>query len=299
RACFLHEGVAHCWRAVDAPQPLEAPDVREVAISGLGVCVRLGDASVRCQYPGSDALRVVEELHGVEGLRARGSCAVGMHGGAYCHRSICGRLNERERCVDESYHGDMSTPQSTLVVGEAGESRAAQAVRPEAPPPELCFYVAAEESSRCRRFYPIHGATRMMYGRHVACGLRDNGSLACMGLNHAGQIQAPPDEGVFHETSEIGVRDIVEVAIGHQHVCALDEHGHVWCWGDAAEGQVGRDPERYRSAEGAIAPVVEVPALRDVTRIVAGGNLNCAIVADGSIRCWGGGDYRVRTVFPR
>lgn len=73
-------------------------------------------------------------------------------------------------------------------------------------------------------------------------------------------------------------RRAAQVATGRQHVCALDEAGAVWCAGNNALGQLGR--------EGAPEGFVQVELPEPVERVVAERESTCALTADG-VWCWG------------
>jgi alpha-tubulin suppressor-like RCC1 family protein len=34
----------------------------------------------------------------------------------------------------------------------------------------------------------------------------------------------------------------ISISVGPRHVCAVDERGAVWCWGENASGQLGVAP---------------------------------------------------------
>ena len=74
-----------------------------------------------------------------------------------------------------------------------------------------------------------------------------------------------------------------EIATGYTYSCALIDKGSVLCWGS-------NHGARVLGAEivGSLSPV-EVPELASgVTAIAAGTGHACALVAGGSVMCWGG-----------
>lgn len=80
-----------------------------------------------------------------------------------------------------------------------------------------------------------------------------------------------------------GVRD---VALGSFHSCALVEDGSVLCWGRNDSGQLGDGTTVPRSSPGA------VPSLGAMVQgIAAGEQHTCALLVDGSVRCWGGNEF--------
>jgi alpha-tubulin suppressor-like RCC1 family protein len=74
---------------------------------------------------------------------------------------------------------------------------------------------------------------------------------------------------------------IVALAAGAEHTCALRAGGTVVCWGANEVGQVG-------SGDDAIAWAPrEVPGLVDVEQIAGAAGVTCARRKGGAVRCWG------------
>ena len=66
--------------------------------------------------------------------------------------------------------------------------------------------------------------TALNAGMHHTCARRDDGTVACWGLDNHGQ--SSPPEGTF-----------TAVAAGGFHSCALRDDGTVACWGNDEDGQ--------------------------------------------------------------
>ncbi|AUX48737.1 uncharacterized protein SOCE26_102780 [Sorangium cellulosum] len=107
------------------------------------------------------------------------------------------------------------------------------------------------------------------------CAVRGGDTVACWGDNRSGQLGAGGDAEVRGEPAEVfdadgfPLRGVTRVAAGEAHVCALDERGDVWCWGDGAAGAV-----RKQGVSGAI-------------DVAAGGRHSCAALGTGEVLCWG------------
>jgi hypothetical protein len=103
----------------------------------------------------------------------------------------------------------------------------------------------------------------------------------CWGAAFLGQL----GDGTLkdHSTPEpvIDLSNVIGLAVGGNHSCALVAGGTVKCWGLNDSGQVGDGTTTYRSSP------VTVSGLSDVTSISAGVANSCAITSDGSIVCWG------------
>jgi alpha-tubulin suppressor-like RCC1 family protein len=77
------------------------------------------------------------------------------------------------------------------------------------------------------------------------------------------------------------VPNIVQVAAGGSHTCALEDTGQVWCWGQGGNGQLG-DGTTVSSATPTL-----VPGLDNVVQIALGIAHTCALRTNGRLRCWG------------
>jgi alpha-tubulin suppressor-like RCC1 family protein len=73
------------------------------------------------------------------------------------------------------------------------------------------------------------------------------------------------------------------LAAGNDFTCAVDLSGNAYCWGSAGAGQLG-----YAAgiSDSSAQPVL-VPLPGPASRVVAGGYHACALLADGSVACWG------------
>jgi len=102
----------------------------------------------------------------------------------------------------------------------------------------------------------------------VACSATDAASNSANGdFSVTVQPYVPPDR---------------TVVAGAYHSCALNSDGTVWCWGDDMNGaQLGN------GAAGSSPTPVSVSGLTDVTAIAAGSNHTCALISDGTVKCWG------------
>ncbi len=89
-------------------------------------------------------------------------------------------------------------------------------------------------------------------GTH-ACAVRSTGLVACWGSNASGQLgdgttmmrPAPVMVSMPTDVDAIATGGIADDGTGH--TCALDHEGRVWCWGDAALGQLGTRDYMTRS----------------------------------------------------
>lgn len=78
------------------------------------------------------------------------------------------------------------------------------------------------------------------------------------------------------------VLESVAVATGRLHTCALVGDGTARCWGDNSAGQLGNG-----TIGGSSSVPGTVTGLTDASDITVGDNQSCALLGDGTARCWG------------
>jgi alpha-tubulin suppressor-like RCC1 family protein len=118
----------------------------------------------------------------------------------------------------------------------------------------------------------------------TTCALMSNRSVNCWGDNSDGQlgnVLLGPGSRALLPVPVTGIADAVGVSVGVGHACATLGSGHVRCWGNNSNGQLGNG-----STFDSHVPV-EVPGLTGVLQVAAGQRRTCARLADATVRCWG------------
>src|SRR5690606_35672668 len=86
-------------------------------------------------------------------------------------------------------------------------------------------------------------------------------------------------------------RTATALTAGEGHTCALLDTGRVKCWGDNVNGQLGLGDTNDRGGApgemGGNLPAVALGTGRTATAITAGYRHTCALLDDGSVKCWG------------
>jgi len=133
------------------------------------------------------------------------------------------------------------------------------------------------------------------------CAILDNGELKCWGLNNYGQLglgdrnsrgDAAGQMGDSLPAVDIGTGHTVHgLALGNYQTCVLLENATLKCWGYAGFGAIGSaDANSRGDSPGEMGDGLATVSLgtgRTVQSVVAGGNHTCAILDDGSVKCWG------------
>jgi alpha-tubulin suppressor-like RCC1 family protein len=79
----------------------------------------------------------------------------------------------------------------------------------------------------------------------------------------------------------------IQIALSGETGCALFANGKVRCWGNNDRGQAGTGLKADGSPKGWTHKPSIVKGVKKATYIAMGGNMACAIVAKGKVRCWG------------
>ena len=133
-------------------------------------------------------------------------------------------------------------------------------------------------------------------GSHT-CAVLADATVRCWGYNNAGQI-GNGDIGVSGQPGPLlpvpvespdgtgPLADVAEVSAGQSHTCARVTDGSALCWGRDSNGQLGNDTDSGSSPLPTTVVDRRGP-LTSVASIDTGGLHTCALIVDGTMRCWG------------
>ena len=144
---------------------------------------------------------------------------------------------------------------------------------------------------------PGRTAVAISAGAWHTCALLDNGTVRCWGRNDRGQLGYGNTDPIGDDEPpgpvgpvDLGTdRTAVAIATGDRHTCALLDNGTVRCWGRGFEGQLGygkKDTIGDNESPGSFGPV-DLGTGRTAVAISAGASYSCAVLDNGSVRCWG------------
>jgi alpha-tubulin suppressor-like RCC1 family protein len=141
-------------------------------------------------------------------------------------------------------------------------------------------------SSNSSRPVTVSGLTDVVSiaaGYLNSCAVKSDGTLVCWGDNSYYQTgKSTSTANLYTYFTVPGITNAVQVSIGIGHVCVLLSNGTVKCWGSGASGQLG-----FGSTTSVTSTPMLVSGISSAVQVSAGGNTSCAVLSDGTVKCWG------------
>jgi alpha-tubulin suppressor-like RCC1 family protein len=123
------------------------------------------------------------------------------------------------------------------------------------------------------------------------CAVLTNGTVSCWGDNETGELglgtlnrRAP--YGISSPGQVNGVSGAIGVSAGFLHTCVLITGGSIECWGYNNDGEVGNGTVTPARPHAVLSPV-SVTGITKALSVSSGSFHTCALIAGGSIECWG------------
>ena len=131
-------------------------------------------------------------------------------------------------------------------------------------------------------------ATAVSAGGLHSCAIVTNDKIKCWGLGSLGQLGngASNDSSSPVSVTMGGSVTAEKISAGTLHTCAIFNDNKVYCWGENSSGQLGIGSTTAQNTP----TVVNLGDSKTATAISAGNNHTCAILGDGSVKCWGSND---------
>jgi alpha-tubulin suppressor-like RCC1 family protein len=280
------DGTVRCWGANYMGQlgdgtTVESPTA--VAVAGITTaisvtaglqhtCAGLADGTLRCWgYDGSGRLGDGGPMDGgfsttpvtVSGITTATSVSAGGE------HTCAGLADGTARCWGEGSFGRLGD--GATIPGFPGSSA---------------------DSSTPVTVVGINTATSVVAGSAHSCARLVDGTLRCWGRNSYGQV----GNGTFDDretpATVTGINTATTITAGMEHTCAGLADGTLRCWGWDGFRQLGANrPPDPDIVDWSWTPVTVVGISATATGVAAGGNHTCALLADGTVRCWGGDDF--------
>lgn len=152
----------------------------------------------------------------------------------------------------------------------------------------------------------VFTATHITAGTNHTCATISDGTVRCWGENVSGQLGAfwtlvsvIPLVNVTISSTPVqsaAITTSADVTGGAQHTCALVTGSTIRCWGENNFGQLGNNgitvgftpPGTGASPTSTISPVTVIN-ISTATAVDAGLFHTCALLSNGTVRCWGVG----------
>lgn len=133
----------------------------------------------------------------------------------------------------------------------------------------------------------LTGVADLTAGAFHSCALEQNGSVACWGKNQYGELGLGVSGGARLTPQPLaGLADVLAVAAGYSHTCAIRDGGAVACWGYNYYHQLGTD-----SGGASLPAPTDIANFGDAVSLSGGGRHTCAAKLDGTVWCWGDNLY--------
>jgi alpha-tubulin suppressor-like RCC1 family protein len=134
----------------------------------------------------------------------------------------------------------------------------------------------------------LNAAYALTAGWNHACALQSGGAVACWGDNSQGQLGDGTTTFASTPVLVTGLSGVTGISANLATSCAVLANSTVKCWGRNDWGQLG-DGSLGGTGVHSASPVA-VRGLTNVASIAVGGYHTCALLTDGTARCWGQGD---------
>jgi cysteine-rich repeat protein len=146
---------------------------------------------------------------------------------------------------------------------------------------------------------PIGGAVaQIAAGGSHTCALLTNGNMRCWGDGNSGRLgygdtDSFGDGSLPSDAGDVPIgAPVSQIATGFSHTCAVLMSGHALCWGVNSSGQLGDGTDDPKGDEMGEKPedleLIELGGM--ATAIAAGREHTCALLENGTVKCWGKGD---------
>lgn len=138
-------------------------------------------------------------------------------------------------------------------------------------------------------------ATHIAAGGDHTCAILQSGALRCWGDNTFGQLGRGNTDNVGDDETvasagnvSLGAGVVVrDVALGAYHSCAILGTGDLRCWGVNTTGHLGYGHTESIGDNESLNELSSISLTGAVRKVVAGFYYTCALLMNGTLRCWG------------
>ncbi|MCX6422859.1 MAG: fibronectin type III domain-containing protein [Actinobacteria bacterium] len=140
---------------------------------------------------------------------------------------------------------------------------------------------------------PTTTVVSLAAGSAHSCAVLADGSAKCWGAGLSGRLGDGSGDNSSTPLLVAGLdgtspgKLVVEIAAGSSHTCAVLGDGSAKCWGANSSGQLGNGTTDSASEPVAVTDLDGTSPGNSALSISAGASQSCAVLADGSAKCWG------------
>lgn len=125
------------------------------------------------------------------------------------------------------------------------------------------------------------GVRNVNVGSANSCAVYVDNTVKCWGAPIGQRMDDEPTQFATRPETVPGLLAI-SLSLNYQHACALTAGRRVACWGDNEYGRVGQPVALTK-----VATPTFVPGLSNVASVTTGREHSCALLLNGTVRCWG------------
>ncbi len=141
----------------------------------------------------------------------------------------------------------------------------------------------------------LTGATQIKAGFKFGMAVLGDCTVRSWGTGNKGQLGDSSQQTATHPVTVTGLSEIKEIALANAHAIALHYNGTVSTWGASEFGERGTTEKGFERTARQTEPSVfvprdrptEVPTLKNVKQIAAGGTRDYALLSNGEVMAWG------------
>jgi alpha-tubulin suppressor-like RCC1 family protein len=305
-ACIITPAGFYSGAGAGSPTPCDAGTYQPNSGSTSGACL---DASAGYYVP----------ITGVINAGYHHTCAIDYLGELYCwganENGILGQNDSGEASDQDALHNSNTPlnvsfgPGRTAVSVSMGYSHTCAILDNGSV---NCWGQGQHTGTGSGSYVPIYtplgtGRTAIAIdsGQLHTCAILDDGSLKCWGYNNNGQIAN--NSAVYYNGNPVEVylgagRTAVNISLGNYHTCVILDDSSLKCWGENIYGQLGDGTTTDTCTDdwdsqgnqiftcennASTASAIDLGTGRYAVAVSAGKQHTCAILDDGSMKCWG------------
>ena len=141
----------------------------------------------------------------------------------------------------------------------------------------------------------IERATSVSVWDGTGCAIVSGGVIRCWATDDSSDMLGrrgltwSKTGGIIGPVTIKGIQNAVQVSVGYSHACAVLRTGSVKCWGENDYGEIGDGKMWNGNPDNVLTDLspVFVKGIGNARAVAVGFGDSCALLSDGSIRCWG------------